>query len=39
MHQNYKSIVGAVVNKTLAYFTVKTKDSFVKVTEFEFDGK
>ena len=36
---NYKSIVGSVINKTPANFTVKTKDSFVKVTEFEFDGK
>ena len=36
---NYKSIVGSVINKTLTNFTVKTKDSFVKVTEFEFDGK
>ena len=36
---NYKSIVGAVVNKTSDSFLVKTKDSFVKVTEFEFDGR
>jgi methionyl-tRNA formyltransferase len=36
---NYKSIVGSVINKTPANFTVKTKDSFVKVTEFEFNGK
>ena len=35
---NYKSIVGAVVNKASDSFLVKTKDSFVKVTEFEFDG-
>ena len=36
---NFKSIVGSVMNKTLTNFTVKTKDSFVKITEFEFDGK
>ena len=36
---NYKSIVGLVVNKNLLNFTVITKDSFIKITEFEFDGK
>ena len=36
---NYKSIVGSVINKTPANFFVKTKDSFVKVTEFESNGK
>ena len=36
---NYKAIVGSIMSKTLTNFTVKTKDSFVKVTEFEFDGK
>jgi len=36
---NYKSIVGTVINKTNYNFMVKTKDSFVKVSEFEFDGK
>jgi len=36
---NYKSIIGAVIGKTTASFAVKTKDSFIKVTEFEFDGK
>ena len=36
---NFKSIVGSVINKSLTNFTVKTKDSFVKITEFEFDGK
>jgi methionyl-tRNA formyltransferase len=35
----YKSTVGTVVNKTNYDFMVKTKDSFVKVTEFEFDGE
>lgn len=35
---NYKSIIGAVIDKTATSFTVKTKDSFIKVTEFEFDG-
>ena len=36
---NFKSIVGSVINKSPTNFTVKTKDSFVKITEFEFDGK
>jgi len=36
---NFKAIVGSIMSKTLTNFTVKTKDSFVKVTEFEFDGK
>ena len=36
---NYKAIVGSIMSKTFANFTVKTKDSLVKVTEFEFDGK
>lgn len=37
--KNYKSIVGSVVDKSPTSFTVKTKDSLIKVTEFEFDGK
>ena len=36
---NYKSIAGSIINKTENNFIVKTKDTFVKVTEFEFDGK
>ena len=35
---NYKSTVGSVINKTSNSFNVKTNDSFIKVTEFEFDG-
>ncbi len=35
---NYKCIVGAVLNKDKSGFFVKTKDSFIKVTEFEYDG-
>jgi methionyl-tRNA formyltransferase len=35
---NYKCIVGSVIHKMHTSFTVKTKDSFVKVTEFEFVG-
>ena len=36
---NYKPVVGMIVNKNPTNFTVKTKDSFVKITEFEFKGK
>tara|TARA_B100001059_G_C17836401_1_gene588470 strand:+ start:470 stop:1363 length:894 start_codon:yes stop_codon:yes gene_type:complete len=36
---NYKSTVGSVINITPTSFTVKTKDNFLKVTEFEFNGK
>lgn len=35
----YKCIVGAILNKDTEGFFVKTKDSFIKVTEFEYDGK
>ena len=35
----YKSIVGAVVGVSPLGFTVKTKDSYIKVTEFDFSGK
>jgi hypothetical protein len=35
----YKSIIGTVINKTSDSFFVKTKDSYVKVTEFKFDGR
>ena len=35
----YKSIVGAVINVSPVDFTVKTKDSYIKVTEYEFNGK
>ena len=35
----YKGIVGAVLNKDNTGFLVKTKDSFVKIVDFEYDGK
>ena len=35
----YKCIEGAILEKKKDYFVVKTKDSFVKVTEWEYDGK
>ncbi|MDA8933113.1 formyltransferase family protein [Candidatus Pelagibacter ubique] len=35
----YKSIVGAVLDITPTNFTVKTKDSYLNVTEFEFNGR
>ena len=35
---NYKCIIGSVMSKSQNSFTVKTKDSFIKVTEFEYDG-
>jgi methionyl-tRNA formyltransferase len=35
---NYKSVVGTIVNINPTNFIVKTKDSFIKITEFEFDG-
>lgn len=35
---SYKSIIGAILNKNNDGFLVKTQDSFVKVTEYEYDG-
>lgn len=35
----YKCIVGAILNKDGEGFLVKTNDSFIKVVEFEYDGK
>lgn len=35
----YKCIVGAVIQKYESSFLVKTSNSFIKVTEFEYDGK
>ena len=35
----YKCIIGTVLNKDSNGFLVKTKDSFIKVVEFEYDGK
>ena len=37
--KNYKSIIGTIIDKTTTSFDVKTKDSFIKIIEFEFDGK
>ena len=37
--QNYKCIVGAILNTSNNSLIVKTKDNFIKVTEFEFDTK
>lgn len=34
----YKCIIGAILNKSNDGFLVKTQDSFVKVTEYEYDG-
>lgn len=34
----YKGVVGAVLQKDISGFYVKTKDSFIKVTEFTYDG-
>jgi len=36
---NYKCIPGAILQKTDNYFLVKTKDNFIKVVEYEYDGK
>jgi methionyl-tRNA formyltransferase len=35
---NYISIIGAILNKEKDSFFVKTKDSFIKVVEYEYDG-
>lgn len=35
----YKCTIGTILNKVTDGFLVKTKDSFVKVTEYEYDGK
>jgi methionyl-tRNA formyltransferase len=35
----YKCIIGAILTKNNDVFLVKTQDSFVKVTEYEYDGK
>ena len=35
----YKGIAGAILDKKDNYFIVKTIDSFIKVVDFEFDGK
>tara|TARA_B110000027_G_C16113489_1_gene298983 strand:+ start:267 stop:1160 length:894 start_codon:yes stop_codon:yes gene_type:complete len=35
---NYKGITGTILNKSNDSFLVKTKDSFIKITEFEYNG-
>jgi len=37
--REYKGISGQVLGKTKNGFYVKTKDTFVEVTEYEYDGK
>jgi len=37
--QSYKCIPGAVLNKDAEGFFVKTKDSYIKIIEYEYDGK
>ena len=37
---NYKCIIGAILNKEKdGTFLVKTQDSFLKVIDFEYNGK
>lgn len=35
----YQCVTGAILNKDIEGFFVKTKDSFIKVVEFDYDGK
>jgi methionyl-tRNA formyltransferase len=35
---DYKCITGAILEKTKDYFIVKTKDNFIKIVEFEYEG-
>jgi methionyl-tRNA formyltransferase len=35
----YKGVIGAIIDKDKNCFFVKTKDSFIKVTDFEYEGK
>lgn len=35
----YKGITGAIIYKDHQCFFVKTQDSFIKITDFEYDGK
>ena len=35
----YKSIIGIILKINKNGFIVKTKDNFIRVTEFEFNGK
>jgi len=34
----YKCTIGVILNKSVDSFLVKTKDSYIRVTEFEFNG-
>ena len=35
----YKATIGVILNKEKDSFIVRTKDSFIKVIDFEYDGK
>ena len=35
----YKNTIGQILRKTESGFVVKTKDSFVEVVEYEYNGK
>ena len=35
---DYKNITGAVIGKDKSAFYVKTKDNFVKIVEYKYDG-
>jgi methionyl-tRNA formyltransferase len=36
---SYKGIIGAILNKDNTGFLIKTKDSYIKIIDFEYDGK
>jgi methionyl-tRNA formyltransferase len=35
----YKGIIGAIINKDVRCFYVKTQDSFIKIIDYEYDEK
>lgn len=35
----YKCVTGAIINKKIDGFLVKTSDTFIKFTEYEYNGK
>ena len=35
----YKGIIGAIINKDVRCFYVKMQDSFIKIIDYEYDGK
>lgn len=37
--KSYKNTVGQILGKTKSGFYVKTRDTFIEVTEYEYDGK